>query len=145
MKKMGKKFAYCSQCGKPAKKPKRKSLTSFHYQILIISALATFGIALIAFLIYRFFIQKKIYCPRCGEKVKFYRSPNEYPKKVPVINLMEKLEEEKSNKEEKNQEIPSTEKKQYKKCENCGQDIDMKADICPYCGWEQGTKEIEIP
>ncbi len=145
MKNMGKKYAFCTQCGKPVKKPKRKSLTSFHYQILIIAALATFGIALVAFFIYRFFIQKKIYCPRCSAKVDFYRSPGEYPKKVPVINLMEKLEEEKSKKEEKNQQTHSMDKREYKKCENCGQDIDKKAEICPYCGWEQGTKELENP
>lgn len=135
-----KKYAYCKNCGKLVKKPKRKSLTSFHYQLLIISTFATLGIGLLAFIIYRLIFQKKIYCPRCGEKVEFYASEDDYPKKIPVINLMERLEKEKKKKNvgEKEQHT-SDGKKEYKKCVNCGQEIDEKAEICPFCGWEQGS------
>lgn len=145
---MGKKYAYCEKCGKQVKKPKRKSLDSFHYQILIISTLATLGFALVAFIIYRLVFQKKKFCPRCGAEVDFYKSPEEVPKKVPVINLMEKLEEKNNkNQEEKEQkeEKKSTGQKQYKECESCGQEIDKNAKICPFCGVEQSVEHIQAP
>ncbi|TXT64914.1 MAG: hypothetical protein BAJALOKI3v1_150017 [Promethearchaeota archaeon] len=140
-----KKHAFCPSCGKPVK-PIRRPLTSFHYQILVISTIASLGFAFIAFLIYRFLIQKKVYCPKCGSKVEFYANPEEYPKKMPVINLMEKLEQEKLQKQEKKQKTEQNEsqgEKEYILCENCSREIDKKAKICPFCGWEQGKEQIE--
>ena len=54
-----KKYAYCKKCGKPVTKPKKKTLESFHYQILVIAIIASLGIGLLVFIIYRKFVEKK--------------------------------------------------------------------------------------
>ncbi len=111
-----KKYAYCRNCRKEIQNPKRIKLDSFHLHILIIASIASLGFGFIAFLIYRFFFQKKKYCPKCREEVEFYDSPEDFPKKIPVINLP----------------ISSTQKKI--ECEVCGEMIESKATVCPFCG-----------
>lgn len=115
---------YCKNCRKKVE-PKRKKLDSFQIQILIIASIASFGLALPAFLIYRLIFHKKKYCPKCGKIVKFYESPDDIPKKIPVINLPVS-----SKKEEKEK----TNEKEYTKCIECGETIESSVEVCPFCG-----------
>ena len=62
-----KKYAYCINCRKTIPNPKKKPLESIHYQVLLVASLATFGIALGVFIIYRKLIQKRKYCPHCKQ------------------------------------------------------------------------------
>jgi len=133
-----KKYAYCNTCGKSIPKPKKKPLESIHYQIILVASLATFCIALVVFIIYRKFIQNRKYCPKCNKEIVYYDSPNKIPgPKVPVINLLEKLEDKKDNKKD---EVVSEIKREFMICENCEKEIEKEATICPYCGWKH-----EIP
>ncbi|MBD3196018.1 MAG: hypothetical protein GF317_13250 [Candidatus Lokiarchaeota archaeon] len=129
-----KKYAYCRTCNKVVSKPKKMKLDSFHYQILIIATLSTFGLALIAFLVYRLFFQRRKYCPTCRKEVKYYDTPDDLPTpKVPVINLLERLETDK-----KAEDLESNEESEidYYQCDNCERMINGNLSICPYCGWE---------
>ncbi|MBN1215898.1 MAG: hypothetical protein JXA99_10715 [Candidatus Lokiarchaeota archaeon] len=131
------KYAYCKQCGKPVKKAKKTKLESFHYQIIVIASIASLGIGLLVFIIYRLFIQKRKYCPICNNIVQFYKKPEDVPgPKVPVIHLLEKLDAKKEIKETKLEES-----RKFISCDNCKKDIDYDAKICPYCGWHhESTK-----
>lgn len=122
---------YCKNCREKVE-PKRKKLDSFQLQILIIASLASFGLALPAFLIYRLIVHKKKYCPNCGENVEFYESPDDIPKKIPVINLPIS-----SKKEEKEK----ADEKEYSKCIECGEMIESDVEVCPFCGVIQNEKE----
>jgi ribosomal protein L33 len=152
-----KKYAYCKNCKKHIEKPKRKKLTSYHYQILIIASIASLGFGLVAFILYRLIIQRKKYCSGCRKEVKFYESQEDFPKKVPVKHLQARLE--KKRKKRKQKETQEKEEKQEKKdleekaesseeseflvdeghiiCSFCGEEIEESLKICPYCGKEQ--------
>ncbi|MBY9007612.1 MAG: hypothetical protein KGD63_12750 [Candidatus Lokiarchaeota archaeon] len=132
-----KKYAYCKKCGKPVTKPKKKTLESFHYQILVIAIIASLGIGLLVFIIYRKFVEKKKHCPDCSNEVQFYKNAKDVPgPKVPVINLLEKLEENKEIEEPK-----SDTSRKFVNCENCEKEFDDDATICPFCGWHHETIE----
>ena len=129
-----KKYAFCKKCGKAVPKPNKKKLESFHYQILAIASIATLGFGLLGFIIYRAFIDKRIYCPNCYSEVEFYKSAEEVPgPKVPVINLLEKLEEKKEDKDKK---VSPELAREFIDCENCEKEFDKDATICPFCGWK---------
>jgi len=126
------KYAYCKKCRKQIDKPKRKKLDSFQLQILVIASFASFGLAALAFIIYRLIAHKKKYCPNCGEEVKFYESPEDFPKKIPVINLPI------SSKKDENEESKKTE---FVNCIECEEEIEKTAEICPFCGAVQNVNE----
>ncbi len=138
---LGKKYAYCPNCRTRIKNPKRKKLTSYNYQILIIASIATLGVGLVAFILYRLIFQKKKYCPECQSIVEFYKSPEEFPKKVAVKNLLERLEiervKEKSKDEIKKEEDKVLLEDTYIICSFCGEKIEAGLDVCPFCGKEQ--------
>jgi len=136
---LGKKYTYCPNCRKKIKNPKRKKLTSYNYQILIIASIATLGIGLLAFILYRLIFQKKKYCPECRGVVEFYKSPEDFPKKVAVKHLLERLEIEKAkeNSEKENEEEEFFIEDKYITCSFCGERIEAGLDVCPFCGKEQ--------
>jgi hypothetical protein len=118
------KHAFCPKCLKEVK-PKRKKLDNFNWQLWIIIFISTLGLALIPFLIYYFFIRKKKYCPKCGTEVQFYDSPRDFPKKIPVVNLLERVELSKKT---------DTRIKKYIECYNCKNEIEEDVIVCPHCG-----------
>jgi hypothetical protein len=124
-----KKHAFCPHCLKEVK-PKRKKLDNFNWQILIIIIVSTLGLALIPFLIYYLVIRKKKYCPKCGSEVQYYDSPRDFPKKIPVVNLLEKINSEKID----NDEV------EFMECYNCNQEIEKDSAVCPYCGVQLKSK-----
>ncbi|TXT67313.1 MAG: hypothetical protein BAJALOKI1v1_120005 [Promethearchaeota archaeon] len=134
-----KKYAYCITCRRHVKKPKRKKLTSYHYQILVIATIATLGIGLLAFILYRLCFQKKKYCPECRQIVKFYRTKEEFPTKVAVKHLEERLELEKMKEQrvvivQEQDEDEFLIEPNYVKCSYCGENIEEDIDVCPFCG-----------
>lgn len=143
-------YAYCKECNKPIENPKRKKYEGFHLHIIILIIISTLGLGLIPFLIYHYFIRPKKYCPECGSKLVFYDSPEDYPPpKVPPHNLLERVEMEKKEKEEKNklfqerQERYNEKEKEYIKCPNCSRRIEKDALICEYCGIDLSLESFE--
>jgi len=141
--------AYCKSCGRVVGKPKRKPIDSFRMNIYVIIMIATLGFALIPFLIYRYTVVKKDYCPDCQGKLTFYSSRSELPgDTTPFLHLIERLESEKEKKKptkgtKKEEVLEKVEEKKKKKekespkwkyCPFCHKQLDIDAVVCTYCG-----------
>ncbi|MHA1273781.1 MAG: zinc ribbon domain-containing protein [Promethearchaeota archaeon] len=131
-------FTYCDYCKKEIENPRKRPLDSLEKTIWTIVIISTLGIALIALLIYKKFIQKPIYCPVCLSKLKVSKEP--FIKKEPKLESSEsKAETPKEKVLEKVAEIENKEQIQVKKEENkiycpfCGELIDKDVATCPYC------------
>ena len=123
MRGMGKNFAYCNNCEKEILKPKRRAIDTMYYNVWILTIISSLGIALIPFLIYRYIILKKNYCPNCKKKLDFYNSKKEFPEpKVQIARILQTIEQEQKEKEE------------YIICPYCQEKVIIHKKICPICG-----------
>ncbi|MFX1572222.1 MAG: hypothetical protein ACFFB0_05700 [Promethearchaeota archaeon] len=119
-----KQFAYCDNCEREIENPKRKAFEGMYLNIWILCILASLGFALIPFLIYRYIYLKKNVCPFCHNQLEFYSTREEIPEpKAQIARILNKIEEEKREKEEN---------KDY--CPYCKQEITKNVEICPNCG-----------
>jgi uncharacterized paraquat-inducible protein A len=124
-----KKFAYCNHCKKEILKPKRKSLDSMHYTLVLLLIITSLGFAIIPLLIYNFYIRKKIYCPYCDSELKFYSSPDESPDaKKQIVRVLKQIEREKEER------VLVDQNDQQFFCPYCQKEISENEDFCPNCG-----------
>jgi len=122
MREMGKNLAYCVNCKKEILKAKRKPIDSMYYNVWILTIISSLGIALIPFLIYRFFYLKKNICPTCKNTVDFYRNREEFPDpKAQITRILQTIEQEKIEEESLN-------------CPYCQEEISTLETNCPNCG-----------
>ncbi|MHA1490941.1 MAG: LITAF-like zinc ribbon domain-containing protein [Promethearchaeota archaeon] len=131
-------YAYCKICKKEVDRPIKRQMDSMEKTIWAIIILATLGFALIPFLIYRGIINKKQYCPYCGQKLKFSEKPLEKPEKKKKPRTPKEKVLEKIKKEEEPEEAEEIEKKPKKKKPTKAK-VEEEAEeeiikICPYCG-----------
>jgi hypothetical protein len=122
MREMGKNLAYCVNCKKEIFKAKRKPIDSMYYNVWILTIISSLGIALIPFLIYRFFYLKKNICPTCKKRVDFYRTREEFPDpKAQITRILQTIEQEKIEEESLN-------------CPYCQEEISDQETNCTNCG-----------
>ncbi|MFX1340351.1 MAG: zinc-ribbon domain-containing protein [Promethearchaeota archaeon] len=137
------KYAYCKYCEKEVHKPSQKPLGSMQKNYWIVVCIATLGIGIIGYYIYKNSLKKKIYCPTCYSKLEFSYEPFEKPKLAETLTAkqktMAKVEKKKTGKapakkkvEKKEMEKEPEEKKLI--CELCGETLEEKTKTCPYCG-----------
>jgi hypothetical protein len=118
-----KKFAYCDNCEKEIFKPKRKAMESMYYNVWILAIIASLGFAIIPFLIYRYIVLKKKFCPHCQSTLEFYMTREEIPEpKAQIARILQAIEQEKEEKEE------------VINCPYCQEEISNQISICPNCG-----------
>jgi len=140
-------YAYCTTCKKEIEEPSKKPLTTSQKIMWLIACIATIGIAAIFFPI----VQSKKpadYCPTCLTKLEYSDEPFIKPKKkredmTPREKVLDKAGLEEVSEEEplkKEPEKKKTTKKKSKKekeiklfCEYCGEELDDKYAVCPFC------------
>jgi hypothetical protein len=93
-----------------------------YYNVWILTIISSLGIALIPFLIYRYFYIKKNICPTCKNKVNFYKTREEFPDpKAEITRILQTIEEERIEEENLN-------------CPYCQEEISAQEIKCPSCG-----------
>ncbi len=122
MREMGKRLGYCISCEKEVLKPRRRGMNDMYFNVWILTIISSLGVALIPFLIYRYFILKKKVCPTCKNKIDFYNSKQEFPDpKTQITRIVQTIEQEQSD---KNDVI---------NCPYCQEEISIQETICPIC------------
>jgi len=125
------KIAYCNLCDKEVK-PVKKPMNTLEKVLWFLVIVASLGIALIIYLIYRFRIVKKKFCPTCATQVHF-KDQKEIEEKTQKFDtstakgkILEKVEKAKTT--------PKTQKIKVENfCPYCGSKIPPDAKICPSC------------
>ncbi len=138
------KYYYCPVCKKQVNREDtvREPLDTIQKIIWAIISIATLGIGFIVFLLYRFVIQKKIYCDVCNTKLTISSEPFEKEKKeeepkTAKEKIMKKAGKELPEKKEKKEKKIEKKKEAKKKelfCPFCGTKIEAGAKACPSCG-----------
>jgi hypothetical protein len=126
------KVAYCKICKKEVE-PSKKKIDTWERVFWVLISLATIGIGLIVYLIYRSRYIKKKYCPICNIEVKFKTEEEKKKEEETKIDtstakgkVLEKVEQVKKQ--------SKTEKKTEKQfCEFCGSQVPSSASMCPSC------------
>jgi len=125
------KIAYCTLCDKEVK-PVKKPMNTLEKVIWFLVIIASIGIALVIYLIYRFRIVKKKYCPICATQVHF-KDEKEIEEKMEKFDtstakgkVLEKVEKAKTK--SKGQQI-----KKENFCPYCGSKISPDVKTCPSC------------
>ncbi len=127
------KVAYCKICKKEVE-PGKKKMDTWERVAWVLISLATIGIGLIVYLLYRFRYQKKKYCPICNIEVKFKteeeKAKEEEEAKIDTSTakgkVLEKVEQVK-----KQSKTGKKAEKQF--CEFCGSQVPSSASECPSC------------
>jgi hypothetical protein len=110
------KFAYCKKCKKTAKAI-RVIKYPLYKRVWFITIISSLGLALPVFIIYHYFVKKKIYCEKCFSMIKFYDSPDKIPgTKEQIVRIVNNLEDNLSI-----------------FCLYCHEEIDKKSNKCPSC------------
>lgn len=98
-------------------------MESMYYNVWILTIISSLGLALVPFLIYRYFWLKRNICPTCQNRLEFYSSPDEYPDpKAQIARILQTIEQEKMEKE------------QDLVCPFCQEVVSNQESICPNCG-----------
>ena len=126
------KVAYCKICKKEVE-PGKKKIDTWERVFWVLISLATIGIELIVYLVYRSRYQRKKYCPICNIEVKFKTEEEKAKEEEAKIDtstakgkVLEKVEQVKKQ--------SKTEKKEEKQfCEFCGSHVPSSASVCPSC------------
>ena len=128
------KVAYCKICKKDVE-PSKKKMDTWEKIAWGLISLATLGIGLVVYLIYRFRYQKKKYCSICNvlvtfkteeEKEKEEKEKVKFDTSTAKGKVLEKVEHVKKQ--------PKPKKEAEKAfCEFCGSQIPSSASICPSC------------
>lgn len=98
-------------------------METMYYNVWILTIVSSLGLALVPFLIYRYFWLKRNICPTCQNRLEFYSSPDEYPDpKAQIARILQTIEQEKMEKE------------QDLVCPFCQEVVSNQGSICPNCG-----------
>ena len=124
------KTAYCKVCKKEVN-PIKKPLETIDKVAWTLAIIITIGIGAIVYLIYRFRVVKKKYCPTCATLVSFTEKTEEELKptfdtstsKGKVLEKLEKIKEKKK---------PVKQEEDYY-CPYCGSHISPESTTCPAC------------
>ena len=127
------KTGYCRICKKDIE-PIKKPIDTAGKIMWILFIVVTIGIGGIVYLIYRFRITKKKYCPSCITLVHFEEKAEEeikptYDTSTAKGKVLEKVEKTKSKPKPKIKEEENF-------CPFCGTKISIKVSTCPSCKTE---------
>jgi hypothetical protein len=133
------KFFWCNVCKKEIDTPIRKPMDTMEKIIWIIFIAATVGIGLIPFLIYRYKIRPKNYCPTCETKLKisdhpFIEPEEELEAKTPKERVLKKVGKTKEIHKRREEQKEKKQKIDEKKNEEIKEEVRSKLSKCPYCG-----------
>ncbi|MEJ2250363.1 MAG: hypothetical protein P8Y70_10915 [Candidatus Lokiarchaeota archaeon] len=149
------KYRYCQVCKKEIEEPIRKPMDTMVKLVWVIFIIATVGIGLIIFLVYRFKIKPKNYCPICHSRLEISNKPfiepeEELEAKTPKEKVLKKagktkevkerrkiIKKENGSKKEINKKSDQQELAKPSKCPYCGNKIDKDVKdslYCQFCG-----------
>jgi len=113
------KIAYCKTCKKQVK-PVRFIRSDLYNRMWTVTIISSLGIALPFFILFHYFVKKKVYCKRCHSRVKFYDSPDKIPgTKEQIVRIINTID---------------VDDKDSIYCMYCHEEIDVNTNICPACG-----------
>ena len=138
------KYAYCKYCEKEIPKPSQKPLGSMQKNYWIVICIATLGIGIIGYYIYKKSLKKKIYCPTCHSKLEFSSEPFEKPKLAETLTAKQKAM---AKVEKKTGKAPAKKKAPKKKAPPKEVEVEAEEEklICPYCGESLKEKLATCP
>ena len=126
------KVAYCKICKKEVE-PGKKKIDTWERVFWVLISLATIGIGLIVYLVYRSRYQRKKYCPICNVEVTLKTEEEKKREEETKIDtstakgkVLEKVEQVK-----KRSKTDTKAEKQF--CEFCGSQVPSSASVCPSC------------